>query len=158
MGTGNVVHDPWNDLPIFYNQSHPSSTIYSFLSSKQLLFHNLSSLSSSAESVPACLSLLPLPVHTFFFFFFFKYIFCICFIYFRMCWVFVASRAFSSCGERASPVVGSRHAGLVALRHVGSSQTRAQTRVPLIGRRTPNHCATREAPKLKLFLLLTRRE
>ena len=35
--------------------------------------------------------------------------------------------------------------GLVALRHVGSSQTRAQTRVPCIGRQTLNHCATREA-------------
>ena len=36
--------------------------------------------------------------------------------------------------------------GLVALRHVGSSQTRARTRVPCIGRRILNHCATREAP------------
>ena len=34
---------------------------------------------------------------------------------------------------------------LVALRHVGSSRTRARTRVPCIGRRIPNHCATREA-------------
>ena len=30
-------------------------------------------------------------------------------------------------------------------RHAGSSQTRARTRVPCIGRQTPNHCATREA-------------
>ena len=36
--------------------------------------------------------------------------------------------------------------GLVALRHVGSSQTRARTRVPCIGRQIPNHRATREAP------------
>ena len=35
--------------------------------------------------------------------------------------------------------------GLVAPRHVGSSRTRAQTHVPCIGRRTFNHCATREA-------------
>ena len=35
--------------------------------------------------------------------------------------------------------------GLVAPRHVGSSQTRARTRVPRIGRQTLNHCATREA-------------
>ena len=41
--------------------------------------------------------------------------------------------------------------GLVALRHVGSSQTRARTRVPCIGRQILNHCATREAP----FLVLT---
>ena len=35
--------------------------------------------------------------------------------------------------------------GPAAPRHVGSSQTRARTRVPCIGRQTPNHCATREA-------------
>ena len=35
--------------------------------------------------------------------------------------------------------------GLVAPWHVGSSQTRARTRVPCIGRRILNHCATREA-------------
>ena len=35
--------------------------------------------------------------------------------------------------------------GPVAPRHVGSSQTRARTRVPCTGRQTPNHCATREA-------------
>ena len=35
--------------------------------------------------------------------------------------------------------------GPVALRHVGSSQTRARTRVPCISRQILNHCATREA-------------
>ena len=35
--------------------------------------------------------------------------------------------------------------GLVAPRHAGSSQTRARTCVPCIGRQTLNHCATREA-------------
>ena len=35
--------------------------------------------------------------------------------------------------------------GLVAPRHVGSSRARARTRVPCIGRRILNHCATREA-------------
>ena len=34
---------------------------------------------------------------------------------------------------------------LVAPRHVGSSQTRARTRVPCISRQILNHCATREA-------------
>ena len=34
--------------------------------------------------------------------------------------------------------------GLVAPRHVGSSQTWAQTHVPCIGRWILNHCATRE--------------
>ena len=42
--------------------------------------------------------------------------------------------------------------GLVAPWHVGSSQTRARTCVPCIGRRILNHCATREAPCL-VFLL-----
>ena len=40
------------------------------------------------------------------------------------------------------------HTGLVAPRHVGSSQTRARTRVPCIGRRICNHCSTREDPEL----------
>ena len=42
--------------------------------------------------------------------------------------------------------------GPAAPRHVGSSQTRARTRVPCIGRQTLNHCATREAPFLHLKL------
>ena len=37
--------------------------------------------------------------------------------------------------------------GPAAPRHVGSSQTRARTRVPCISRQTLNHCATREARK-----------
>ena len=39
--------------------------------------------------------------------------------------------------------------GVAAPRHVGSSQTRARTRVPRIGRQTLNHCATREAPQMQ---------
>ena len=38
--------------------------------------------------------------------------------------------------------------GLVAPRHVGSSQTRARTRVPCIDRWILNHCATREALRM----------
>ena len=45
--------------------------------------------------------------------------------------------------------------GLVALRHVGSSRTRARTCVPCIGRRILNHCATREAPVLEILTLIT---
>ena len=41
--------------------------------------------------------------------------------------------------------------GLVALRHVGSSQTRARTCVPCIGRRIVNHRATREAQQTGLL-------
>ena len=77
-------------------------------------------------------------------------------------------RAFSSCGKRRPLFIAVRGpltvaaslvaqapdvqaqqlwlTGLVALRHVGSSQTRARTRVPCIGRQILNHCATREAP------------
>ena len=42
--------------------------------------------------------------------------------------------------------------GPVAPRHVGSSQSRARTRVPCIGRQILNHCATREAPS-KSFIV-----
>ena len=42
--------------------------------------------------------------------------------------------------------------GLVALWHVGSSQTRDRTRVPCIGRRILKHCTTREV----LHVLLNR--
>ena len=44
------------------------------------------------------------------------------------------------------------YTGLVAPRHVGSSRTRAQTRVPCIGRRILNHCATTEVPDVDHFL------
>ena len=44
--------------------------------------------------------------------------------------------------------------GPVAPRHVGSSQTRARTRVPCLGRQILNHCATREAQKWHIFLTL----
>ena len=63
---------------------------------------------------------------------------------------------FSSCGMLAQQLwlVGSRaeaqllwRTGLVAPQLVGSSQTRARTRVPCIGRQILNHCATREVPK-----------
>ena len=51
------------------------------------------------------------------------------------------------CGAQAPDVQAQQLwlTGLVALRHVGSSQTRARTRVPCIGRQILNHCATREA-------------
>ena len=84
------------------------------------------------------------------------------------------ARAFSSCGKRGPLFIAVRGpltiaasrcgaqapdaqaqqlwlTGLVAPRHVGSSQTRARTRVPCIGRQILNHCATREA--LLFFLI-----
>ena len=92
------------------------------------------------------------------------------FIHLWLCWVFVSVRglplAAASGGHSSSrcaglslsrPLLlwstGSRRAGsvvvahgpIVAPRHVGSSQTRARTRVPCIGRQIPNHRATREA-------------
>ncbi|XP_029083341.1 DDB1- and CUL4-associated factor 6 isoform X4 [Monodon monoceros] len=42
--------------------------------------------------------------------------------------------------------------GPAAPRHVGSSRTRARTRVPCIGRRTLNHCTTREVPTASFLL------
>ena len=44
--------------------------------------------------------------------------------------------------------------GPAALRHVGSSWTRARTHFPCIGRQTFNHCTTREAP-LSFLLVST---
>ena len=44
--------------------------------------------------------------------------------------------------------IGSRHTGLVALRHVDSSQTRDQTSIPHTGRQILIHCTTREVLKL----------
>ena len=69
---------------------------------------------------------------------------------------------FSSCGTGAQQLwlAGCRvqaqqlqRTGLVALWHVGSSQTRDRIHVPCIGRQTPNHCTTREAPYLFTFNL-----
>ena len=58
-------------------------------------------------------------------------------------------RGLSCCGAQAPDAQAQQLwlTGPAAPRHVGSSQTRARTRVPCIGRQTPNHCATREAPK-----------
>ena len=56
-------------------------------------------------------------------------------------------RGLSCCGAQAPDTQAQqlRLTGLVTPRHVGSSQTRARTRVPCIGRQILNHCATREA-------------
>ena len=55
----------------------------------------------------------------------------------------------SRCGAQAPDAQAQylQLTGPVAARHVGSSQTRARTHVPYIGRQILNHCATREAPK-----------
>ena len=103
-------------------------------------------------------------------FFFLINLFIYLFIYFWLCWVSVAalglsvvaaSRGYSSLWCAGFSLwwllslwsTGSRaqaqylwHTGLVALRHVGSSRTRARTRVPCIGRWSLNHCTTREVP------------
>ena len=56
-------------------------------------------------------------------------------------------RGLSCCGAQAPDAQAQQLwlTGPAAPRHVGSSQTRARTRVPCIGRQTLNHCATREA-------------
>ena len=62
-------------------------------------------------------------------------------------------RGLSCCGAQAPDAQAQQlwFTGPVAPRHVGSSQTRARTRVPCIGRQILNHCATREA-SLTAFL------
>ena len=88
------------------------------------------------------------------------------------------ARAFSNCGKRGPLFIAVRRpltiaaspcgaqapdaqaqqlwlTGPAAPWHVGSSQTRARTHVPCIGRQTLNHCATREAPVGSLLILLT---
>ena len=111
-----------------------------------------------------CRGLLAMSDDDFFFFNKFIYLFILAVLGLHFC-----ARAFSSCGKRGSLFIavrgpltiaaslvaehrlqtrrlsscGSR--GPVAPRHVGSSQTRARTRVPCIGRQILNHCATREA-------------
>ena len=61
----------------------------------------------------------------------------------------------SCCGAEAPDAQAQQlwPTGPVAPRHVGSSQTRARTRVPRTGRQTLNHCATREAPHLDFYSL-----
>ena len=63
-------------------------------------------------------------------------------------------RGLSRCGAQApdSQAQWLWLTSLVVSRHVGSSQTRAQTRVPCIGRQILNHGATREAPTALLIL------
>ena len=63
-------------------------------------------------------------------------------------------RGLSRCGAQAPDAQAQQlwRTGSAAPRHVGSSQTRARTRVPCIGRQTPNHCATREAHENVSFL------
>ena len=65
-------------------------------------------------------------------------------------------RGLSRCGAQAPDALAQQLwlTGPAAPRHVGSSQTRAQTRVPCIGRQTLNHCATREALDLLLKHIL----
>ena len=64
-------------------------------------------------------------------------------------------RGLSCCGAQAPDAQAQQlwRTGPVAPRHVGSSQTRARTRVPCIGRQILNHCATREAPRWTLLIL-----
>ena len=56
-------------------------------------------------------------------------------------------RGLSCCGAQAPDAQAQQLwlTDLVAPQHVGSSRTRARTRVPCIGRQILNHCATREA-------------
>ena len=101
--------------------------------------------------------------------FFLQLLYLFIYIYFWLCWVLVSCegllqlrqagatlhrggrashrRGPSCCGAQAPDAQAQQLwlTGPVAPRHVGSSQTRAQTHVPCIGRQTLNHCAAREA-------------
>ena len=61
----------------------------------------------------------------------------------------------SCCGAQAPDAQAQQLwlTGLVAPRHVGSSRTRARTRVPCTGRQILNHCATREALCQPVFIM-----
>ena len=65
-------------------------------------------------------------------------------------------RGLSCCGAEAPDAQAQQLwlTGPAAPRHVGSSQTSARTRVPCIGRQTPNHCATREAQLSILYIVV----
>ena len=120
------------------------------------------------------------------FFFVFINLF-ILFIYFWLCWVFVAAHGLSLVVVSSSSLgcagfslrwllllrsTGSRRVGfsscgmqaqqlwrtgLVAPRHVGSSRTRAATCVPCLGRRILNHCTTRKVPSTCFYKQCTLR-
>ena len=62
-------------------------------------------------------------------------------------------RGLSCCGAEAPDAQAQQLwlTGPVAPQHVGSSQARARTHVPCIGRQTLNHCATREAPVISVL-------
>ena len=74
----------------------------------------------------------------------------------------VVEHGLQACGLQQLWLTGSRvqaqqlwRTGLVAPRYVGSSRTRARTRVPCIGRQILNHCATREVPKISSSISLS---
>ena len=104
--------------------------------------------------------------------FFFKF-----YLFMTVLGLHFCARAFSSCGKRGPlfiavcgslTIAASRCGaqvpdtqaqqlwltGPVAPWHVGSSQTRARTRVPCIGRQILNHCATREARLSVLYIVV----
>ena len=56
---------------------------------------------------------------------------------------------FSRCGAQAQQLWPT---GPAVPRHIGSSRTRARTRVPCIGRRILNHCVTREVPHILILI------
>ena len=75
----------------------------------------------------------------------------------------VAEHRLQAHGLQQSWLMGSRaqaqqpwRMGLFAPQHVGSSRTRARTRVPCIGRQIPNHCTTREVPVLYILIQIAK--
>ena len=66
----------------------------------------------------------------------------------------------SRCGAQAPDAQAQRPwlTGSATLRHVVSSRTGARTHVPRIGRRSVNHCTTREAPELYILKFVKRHD
>ena len=116
-----------------------------------------------------------LVTRSFFFFLivnFYLFIYLFLYLFLAVLGLCFCARVFSSCGKRGPLFImvrGPLHyrglfycgaqapdaqaqqlwlTGLVALRHVGSSQTRARTRVPCISRQILNHCTTRETHQI----------
>ena len=71
---------------------------------------------------------------------------------FSLQWLFLLWSTGSRSAGFSSVARGLSSCGLVVLQHVGSSRTRARTRVPCIGKQILNHCATREVPKVFLVI------
>ena len=106
---------------------------------------SISQLSSIILCVCVCVCVILSILFSFFFFFF-------CGTRASHCCGFSPCRAQAPDAQAQRPWL----MGPAAPRYVGSSWTGARTRVPCIGRRTLNHCTTREVPSTRSCFSSTR--